>query len=222
MAIRKLKMSDSENCFCNLDLTSIFFATVVKHWAWVFDLSFSFFFFFTFILVVGNKCDLPKREVDLKMAAQVAKNYNVPFIESSAKTRMGVVSTRKTEQRLSWCHGSRRLASCLHVAVNSSSTCSYRVFFLGCWFLVIHLYELRYERTKNKEIFTRTWVWGLVLRVRVRSVRVWNMPGMLWWTLLNSYFLLYLQLSLSLSHVLSTSSLLCPSLLIVPPALIVL
>ena len=28
--------------------------------------------------------------------------------------------------------------------------------------------------TKNKEIFTRTWVWGLVLRVRVRSVRVWN------------------------------------------------
>ena len=30
------------------------------------------------------------------------------------------------------------------------------------------------ERTKNKEIFTRTWVWGLVLRVCVGSVRVWN------------------------------------------------
>ena len=35
-------------------------------------------------------------------------------------------------------------------------------------------YKGNNERTKNKEIFTRTWVWGLVLRVRVRSVRVWN------------------------------------------------
>ena len=30
------------------------------------------------------------------------------------------------------------------------------------------------ERTKNKEIITWTWVWGLVLRVCVRCVRVWK------------------------------------------------
>ena len=30
------------------------------------------------------------------------------------------------------------------------------------------------HHTKNKEVFTRTWVWGLVLRACVRSVRVWN------------------------------------------------
>ena len=35
-------------------------------------------------------------------------------------------------------------------------------------------YKGNNERTKNKEIFTRTWVWGLVLRVCVRRVRVWN------------------------------------------------
>ena len=34
-------------------------------------------------------------------------------------------------------------------------------------------YKENNERTK-KEIFTRTWVWGLVLRVCVRSVRVWT------------------------------------------------
>ena len=181
----------------------------------------SFSFFFTFILVVGNKCDLPKREVDLKMAAQVAKNYNVPFIESSAKTRMGVVSTRKTEQRLSWCHGSRRLASCLHVAVNSSSTCSYRVLLLGWWFLVIHLYSA----------IIHLYAWNALV----------NITEILHFTLSPTLSLsIYLQLSLSLSLFLSRSLSLslfslslslscsfnlvspCPSLLIVPPALIVL
>ena len=43
--------------------------------------------------VVGNKCDLPKREVDSKHAGQVAKGYGIPYVETSAKTRMGVVST---------------------------------------------------------------------------------------------------------------------------------
>ena len=50
-------------------------------------------------------------------------------------------------------------------------------------------YKGNNERSKNKEIFTRTWVWGLVLRVRVRSVRVWNVRvtssaciyQLLWW-----------------------------------------
>ena len=40
--------------------------------------------------VVGNKCDLPKRDVDTKTAVGVAKNYMIPFIETSAKTRQGV------------------------------------------------------------------------------------------------------------------------------------
>ena len=41
-------------------------------------------------LVVGNKCDLATRAVDMNEAKEVAKNYGIPFIETSAKTRMGV------------------------------------------------------------------------------------------------------------------------------------
>ncbi|KAA0198321.1 hypothetical protein HAZT_HAZT008294, partial [Hyalella azteca] len=40
--------------------------------------------------VVGNKCDLPTRAVDMQQAREVAKSYDIPFIETSAKTRMGV------------------------------------------------------------------------------------------------------------------------------------
>ncbi|XP_035232987.1 ras-like protein, partial [Stegodyphus dumicola] len=42
------------------------------------------------MVLVGNKCDLPMRMVDMIGAAEVAKNYGIPFIETSAKTRMGV------------------------------------------------------------------------------------------------------------------------------------
>ncbi len=40
--------------------------------------------------VVGNKIDLPRREVDQKLAQTYAKNHGMPFIETSAKTRQGV------------------------------------------------------------------------------------------------------------------------------------
>jgi GTPase KRas protein len=40
--------------------------------------------------VVGNKCDLPMRAVDMNQAREVAKQYGIPFVETSAKTRMGV------------------------------------------------------------------------------------------------------------------------------------
>lgn len=40
--------------------------------------------------VVGNKCDLQVRAMDMQQAREVAKNYDIPFIETSAKTRMGV------------------------------------------------------------------------------------------------------------------------------------
>lgn len=42
------------------------------------------------MVLVGNKCDLPTRAVDMKQAGEVARNYAIPFIETSAKTRMGV------------------------------------------------------------------------------------------------------------------------------------
>ena len=42
------------------------------------------------IQVVGNKCDLPTRAVDMALAREAAKNYGIPFVETSAKTRMGV------------------------------------------------------------------------------------------------------------------------------------
>lgn len=42
------------------------------------------------MVLVGNKCDLPSRIVDVKQASELAKSYGVPFVETSAKTRMGV------------------------------------------------------------------------------------------------------------------------------------
>ena len=42
------------------------------------------------MVLVGNKCDLPTRSVYINGAYEVAKNYGIPFVETSAKTRMGV------------------------------------------------------------------------------------------------------------------------------------
>ncbi|KAF4524170.1 hypothetical protein B566_EDAN010626 [Ephemera danica] len=42
------------------------------------------------MVLVGNKCDLPSRAVDMNQAREVAKQYGIPFVETSAKTRMGV------------------------------------------------------------------------------------------------------------------------------------
>lgn len=42
------------------------------------------------MVLVGNKRDLPTCAVDLRGAQDVARNYGIPFIETSAKTRMGV------------------------------------------------------------------------------------------------------------------------------------
>lgn len=42
------------------------------------------------MVLVGNKCDLQTRSIDPKEVREVAQNYNIPFVETSAKTRMGV------------------------------------------------------------------------------------------------------------------------------------
>jgi small GTP-binding protein len=42
------------------------------------------------MVLVGNKCDLPARSIDMNQAKEVARSYSIPFIETSAKTRMGV------------------------------------------------------------------------------------------------------------------------------------
>ena len=42
------------------------------------------------MVLVGNKCDLPTRNVNMSQAREVARSYGIPFIETSAKTRMGV------------------------------------------------------------------------------------------------------------------------------------
>ena len=41
-------------------------------------------------VMVGNKCDLPTRSIDMAQARDAATNYGIPFVETSAKTRMGV------------------------------------------------------------------------------------------------------------------------------------
>lgn len=43
-----------------------------------------------FSKVVGNKIDLPARNVDLKEAQKTADEYGIPFVQTSAKTRQGV------------------------------------------------------------------------------------------------------------------------------------
>ena len=40
--------------------------------------------------VVGNKVDLPSRTVDVKQGKILADSYNIPYVETSAKTRQGV------------------------------------------------------------------------------------------------------------------------------------
>ncbi|KAJ9597765.1 hypothetical protein L9F63_011373 [Diploptera punctata] len=42
------------------------------------------------MVLVGNKCDLSSWAVDMNQAREIAKQYAVPFVETSAKTRMGV------------------------------------------------------------------------------------------------------------------------------------
>ena len=56
------------------------------------------------MVMVGNKCDLPTRSIDMAQviltcrqvlklmikARDAAINYGIPFVETSAKTRMGV------------------------------------------------------------------------------------------------------------------------------------
>lgn len=41
------------------------------------------------MIVVGNKCDLPpeRRKVSTKQAQELCESWNVPYIETSAKTR---------------------------------------------------------------------------------------------------------------------------------------
>jgi GTPase SAR1 family protein len=40
--------------------------------------------------VVGNKIDLPNRQVELKDAQKTAEEFGIPFVQTSAKTRYGV------------------------------------------------------------------------------------------------------------------------------------
>ena len=41
--------------------------------------------------MVGNKVDLPKRDVTTKEALDLSQQYGIPYVETSAKTRQGVV-----------------------------------------------------------------------------------------------------------------------------------
>ena len=42
------------------------------------------------MVLVGNKCDLPARSGALQHARDIASQYLIPFLETSAKTRKGV------------------------------------------------------------------------------------------------------------------------------------
>ena len=40
--------------------------------------------------MVGNKNDLATRAVDMRIVLETARQFGVPFVETSAKTRIGV------------------------------------------------------------------------------------------------------------------------------------
>jgi len=42
------------------------------------------------MVLVGNKVDLPSRAVDMRAAQEAARQCCIPFVETSAKTRLGV------------------------------------------------------------------------------------------------------------------------------------
>ena len=42
------------------------------------------------MVLVGNKCDLSADGVILQQARDIASDYQIPFVETSAKTRTGV------------------------------------------------------------------------------------------------------------------------------------
>ena len=42
------------------------------------------------MVLVGNKCDLSADGVILQQARDIASDYRIPFVETSAKTRTGV------------------------------------------------------------------------------------------------------------------------------------
>ena len=59
------------------------------------------------MVLVGNKCDLPTRNVDMNNAREQARHFGIPFIETSAKTRMGVddafyTLVREIRKDVSW------------------------------------------------------------------------------------------------------------------------
>ena len=45
------------------------------------------------MVLVGNKCDLPSRSVDLQQARDMATFYQIPFLQTSAKSGKGVDDT---------------------------------------------------------------------------------------------------------------------------------
>ncbi len=42
------------------------------------------------IVLVGNKCDIPEREVTKEQGQSLAESFGVPYFESSAKERLNV------------------------------------------------------------------------------------------------------------------------------------
>jgi len=52
--------------------------------------------------LVGNKVDLPKRDVTTKEALDLSQQYGIPYVETSAKTRQGVEEAFFTLVREIW------------------------------------------------------------------------------------------------------------------------
>lgn len=97
---------------------TLFFLTKYSHSTWFLSLSPP--------VVVGNKIDLPRREVDTKLSQGYAKNHRMPFIETSAKTRQGVDDAFYTLVReiRHWVSGSKIISFDITCDTSFNELCS--------------------------------------------------------------------------------------------------
>ena len=93
------------------------------------------------MVLVGNKCDLQQSwAVNMTQAREVARQYGIPFVETSAKTRMGVDDAFYTLV------SSKPISSIIYI----KSLLNFLLF--KSYFYVIKTSELNYRSEKSEKI----------------------------------------------------------------------
>ena len=130
------------------------------------------------MVLVGNKCDLQIRNVAMGQAKEVAKNYGIPFIETSAKTRMGVDDAFYTLVR-----EIRK-----DVSASFQSNISFRFTLFPFSFPSTRVQRQKGHKTKKKRkcriMWTESWSLRRIEQVNHQSqLKTMVRPQYYWWTI---------------------------------------